>query len=116
MTPILIYGNPQHPRRAEAELLATTRLPGDVRVAVLFDYLDTAGVSVRVDMLCYQRDTEEPQWYGSTVCYGNDPRPLDQLVRCSLMRAYGHEVDECLYADGVRVFDPHWDEVVVEAA
>lgn len=42
--------------------------------------------------------------------YDRERYPKVEAIRTALIEAMTHEIDECLYVDGDRIFDPHVPE------
>lgn len=90
-------------------------LPVRCLVRVSYSAAGSSGcrwISVEVAIETFDRKTGAPtaiRLTSPTVLLGaEDPaRFVAELVRETIRRTFEHELDECLYVDGVRMFDPH---------
>lgn len=111
--PIAVHGCAGHPRWAEAQSVALGPLPGSPVVTVTFPYA-TGAYTVHVAITVADRDTGEPQQYGFTLEVP-DRCPVAGGLSAVLRRAYDHELDENIYASGVRVYEPHPEPLATPA-
>lgn len=45
--------------------------------------------------------------FTDSVIHDGDVKDQVHWIKRAIMRAFEHELDECLYAGGIRVHDPH---------
>lgn len=62
---------------------------------------------ITVAMPCKDRDEGDPIKLFLYFTYDKDYYTEVEAVREALAETMLHEIDECLYVDGDRVFDPH---------
>jgi hypothetical protein len=72
------------------------------------DYEYCYRVTVAFPTKC--RDTGNPIKLYLYYSYGRPQYTKLEAIRTALIESMTHEIDECLYVDGDRVFDPHVPE------
>lgn len=62
---------------------------------------------IQVSFLCADRDDGKPVELFLYYSYGKDQYSKVEAIRTALIESLTHEIDECLFVEGERVFDPH---------
>ena len=137
LDPELIYTRADSPHKTLADVIASPfaqllsgpvasewqyRLPVDSQFYAsasfagyaIKDTTATGPYTVHVAITVADRDTGEPQQYGFTLEVP-DRCPVAGGLSAVLRRAYDHELDENIYASGVRVYEPHPEPLATPA-
>ena len=68
-----------------------------------FDY----SYKITIDFQTADRDNGKPIHLFLYYSYGKDQYTRLEAIRTALIESMTHEIDECLYVDNDRIFDPH---------
>ena len=83
--------------------------PADLKFFIEeFDYV----YHIQVSMATHDRDKGDPIELFLYFSYLKENYSRVEAIRTALIEAMTHEIDECLYVNNQRIFDPHDPEKV----